>query len=56
MSRFSPGDRVIARHVDSPATGVVLEARDGEVYLVEWQTDYLTELVAADEITAESED
>lgn len=56
MSRFHPGDRVVARHVDSPATGVVLEARDGEVYLVEWQTDYLTELVAVDEIAAEGEE
>lgn len=47
------GDRVVAVGVDFPATGVVLEVHDGGRYLVEWQTDYLTELVDASEIAPE---
>ena len=48
--QFAVGDRVLARDVEFPATGIVLEKRCGGRYLVEWQTDYLTEDVAADEI------
>ena len=52
---FAIGDRVIAVGVQSPATGVVLEVHGGNLYTVEWQTDYLTEVVRAEDITSEKE-
>ena len=52
---FAIGDRVIAMGVQSPATGVVLEVHGGNLYTVEWQTDYLTEVVRAEDITSVKE-
>lgn len=52
---FAIGDRVIAVGVESPATGVVLEVHGGNLYTVEWQTDYLTEVVRAEDISTVKE-
>ena len=52
---FAIGDRVVAVGVQLPATGVVLEVHGGSLYTVEWQTDYLTEVVRAEDITSEKE-
>jgi hypothetical protein len=53
---FAIGDRVVAVGVQSPATGVVLEVHGGNLYTVEWQSDYLTEVVRAEDITSKKED
>jgi hypothetical protein len=52
---FAIGDRVIAVGVESPATGVVLEVHGSNLFTVEWQTDYLTEVVSAEDITTVKE-
>ena len=49
-STFSIGDRVIAVGVSSPATGLIIEVHGGNLYTVEWQTDYLTEVVRGEDI------
>lgn len=53
---FAVGDRVVGRGVECPAPGIVVEACGAGRYRVEWQSDYLTELVEADDITLEPEE
>jgi len=50
---FAVGDRVVAVGVESPADGIVVEVHSSGTYTVEWQTDYLTEVVGAGEIQRE---
>lgn len=50
---FAVGEHVVAVGVESPADGIVVEAHSGGTYTVEWQTDYLTEVVEAGEIQRE---
>lgn len=50
---FAVGERVVAVGVASPAEGIVVEVHSGGTYTVEWQTDYLTEVVEAGEIQGE---
>lgn len=47
---FAVGDRVTAMGVAFPATGIVTEVHGDDRYTVEWQTDFLTEVLGADEL------
>ena len=47
---FSVGDHVTPTAVTSPATGIVIAAHTDGRFTVEWQTDYLTEVVSEADI------
>ncbi len=47
---FAVGDRVTAVGVAFPATGIVTEVHGEDRYTVEWQTDFLTEVLGGSDI------